>query len=166
MIDDELGHVQPEVFKKMFFTYFKGEPYAHHVYEKLAPVVSEYYFEGKKIGAGDARANEQNKVVVLQKLTQFIDMFNFYPIKVHKVRYKNDSNELTYVMNSGTQGTKNDLGEYVHRKEIIRTEEELHMRKLLTLVSDKIRERFTTIKECFRFLDTNHSQSISINEFA
>jgi len=38
-------------------------------------------------------------------------MFNFYPIKVHKVRHKNDSNELTYVMNSGVHGTKNDRGE-------------------------------------------------------
>ena len=50
-------------------------------------------------------------MVVIQKLTQFIDMFNFYPIKVHKVRHKNDSNELTYVMSSGVHGTKNDRGE-------------------------------------------------------
>ena len=40
------------------------------------------------------------------------------------------------------------------------------MVKLLTLVSDKIRERFSNIQNCFRFLDVNHSQSISINEFA
>ena len=33
------------------------------------------------------------------------------------------------------------------------------------MVSDKIRERFKTLKECFRFLDTNHSQTISLNEF-
>lgn len=44
-------------------------------------------------------------------------MFNFYPIKVHKVRYKNDSNEITYVMNSGMHGTKNDRGETVLKKE-------------------------------------------------
>jgi Ca2+-binding EF-hand superfamily protein len=37
---------------------------------------------------------------------------------------------------------------------------------LLELVSEKIRERFTNFQNCFRFLDTNHSQSISINEFA
>ena len=33
------------------------------------------------------------------------------------------------------------------------------------MVSDKIRERFKNLQECFRFLDTNHSQSISLNEF-
>ena len=40
------------------------------------------------------------------------------------------------------------------------------MIKLLSLVSNKINERFTNLKSCFRYLDTNHSQSISINEFA
>jgi hypothetical protein len=39
-------------------------------------------------------------------------MFNFYPVKVHKVRYKNDSNEFTYVMNSGMHGSLNERGEY------------------------------------------------------
>jgi Ca2+-binding EF-hand superfamily protein len=47
-----------------------------------------------------------------------------------------------------------------------RNVEEAHMLRLLSLVSDKIRERFINLKTCFRFLDTNHSQSISINEFA
>ena len=69
-------------------------------------------------------------------------------------------------MTSGTQGTKNEMGEYILRKEVQRSEEEKYIRKLLTVVSDKIRERFDSIQHCFRFLDTNHSQSISINEFA
>lgn len=34
------------------------------------------------------------------------------------------------------------------------------------MVSDKIKERFVNFQHCFRFLDTDHSQSISINEFA
>jgi Ca2+-binding EF-hand superfamily protein len=33
-------------------------------------------------------------------------------------------------------------------------------------VSDKIRERFVNLKACFRYLDTNHTQSISLNEWA
>lgn len=40
------------------------------------------------------------------------------------------------------------------------------MIKLLSLVSNKINERFVNLKACFRYLDTNHSQSISLNEFA
>jgi Ca2+-binding EF-hand superfamily protein len=94
-------------------------------------------------------------------------MFNFYPVKVHKVRHKNDSNELTYVMSSGMHGTKNDRGEVtpVHIAQL-KSEEEKYLVKLLALVSDKIRERFVNLQNCFRFLDTDHSQSISINEFA
>lgn len=30
-----------------------------------------------------------------------------------RIRYKNDSNELTYVMNSGIHGTKNEYGEVI-----------------------------------------------------
>ena len=110
MIEDEKGHVSPEVFKKLFFTFFKGERYGYQVYEMLAPIVSEHYIDGKVLKSDDKRANDDNKVIIIQKLTQFIDMFNFYPIKVHKVRYKNDSNELTYIMNSGMHGTKNERG--------------------------------------------------------
>ena len=40
------------------------------------------------------------------------------------------------------------------------------MIKLLKLVSYKMYERFGTLREAFRYIDTDHSQSISINEFA
>ena len=76
---------------------------------------------------------------------------------------------MTYVMSSGVHGTKNERGEFVvynNQETDKKTDEETHMLKLLSLVSDKIRERFVNLKACFRFLDTNHSQSISINEFA
>jgi|LauGreDrversion4_2_1035121.scaffolds.fasta_scaffold157751_1 Ca2+-binding EF-hand superfamily protein len=96
----------------------------------------------------------------------FIDLFNFYPVQVGKLRQKNESNELTYVMSSGVHGTRNERGETIMPKPEPKTEEEKYLTKLLALVSDKIKERFRNIRDCFRFLDTNHSQSISINEFA
>ena len=34
-------------------------------------------------------------------------------MKVSKLRSKNDSNEITFVMNSGMYGTKNEKGEYI-----------------------------------------------------
>ena len=34
------------------------------------------------------------------------------------------------------------------------------------MVSAKIHERFRNLREAFRYIDTDHSQSISINEFA
>ena len=43
MIDDERGLVSPDVFKKMFFTFFKGERFAYQVYDMLQPVVTEHY---------------------------------------------------------------------------------------------------------------------------
>ena len=38
-------------------------------------------------------------------------MFNYYPVRVNKLRYKNDSNEITFIMNSNIRGTKNEKGE-------------------------------------------------------
>ena len=70
-------------------------------------------------------------------------MFNFYPVKVNKLRYKNDSNELTYVMNSGVHGSLNDKGEMlVQPAPEARTDDEKHLQNLLALISGKIKERF------------------------
>ncbi len=64
-----------------------------------------------------------------------------------KIRQKNDSNELTYVMNSGLHGTRNDRGEIIQKpKDVAKTSEEKHLIKLLALVSDKIKERFVTLQ--------------------
>jgi hypothetical protein len=65
MIEDEKGHVSPEVFKKMFFTFFKGERCAYQVYEMLAPIVSEHYIDDELISRDDTRATEGNKVVII-----------------------------------------------------------------------------------------------------
>ena len=47
-----------------------------------------------------------------------------------------------------------------------KSEEEKRLLKLLSLVSFKIYERFRNLREAFRYIDTDHSQSISINEFS
>ena len=72
----------------------------------LTPIVTEHFDieKNQKIDSTDSKATESNKFVRINLLTQFIDLFNFYPVKVGKLRYKNDSNEFTYIMNSGTQG--------------------------------------------------------------
>lgn len=48
----------------------------------------------------------------------------------------------------------------------VKSTEEIELTKLLALVSEKLHERFKNLRSAFRFLDTNHSQSISLNEFA
>ena len=44
-------------------------------------------------------------MVSIQKLSTFIDSFNFSPINVAHINYKNDSNEMTYVMTSNGKGS-------------------------------------------------------------
>lgn len=88
-------------------------------------------------------------------------MFNYYPLRVTKFKHKNASNEVDKCLNSGVHGIVNEKGDYIPPK---KTDE--YLTKLLAIVSDKINERFQSIKQCFRYLDMNHSQTITINEFA
>lgn len=59
--------MSPEIFKKMFFTFFKGERYAYQVFEMLHPIVTEHYDEDEDrlIQSDDPKANDANKVVVI-----------------------------------------------------------------------------------------------------
>lgn len=42
-IEDERGLVDEIIFRKMFFTFFKGEKHAYQVYEMLWPCIREYF---------------------------------------------------------------------------------------------------------------------------
>ena len=65
MIEDERGLVKPQIFKRMFFTYFKGEKFAYQVFEMLEPCISIYFDSASDefINQEDARANEDNRFV-------------------------------------------------------------------------------------------------------
>ena len=65
MIEDEKGLVSIDTFRKMFFTYFKGERQANLIYEMLQPAVCVHFDEKSQelIQEGDPRANESNKFV-------------------------------------------------------------------------------------------------------
>lgn len=72
---------------------------------------------------------------------------------------------MTHIMTSNTKGSlaaKNPLAIAWQDK----SDDEKRLIKLLSLVSFKINERFRNLREAFRYIDTDHSQSISINEFA
>lgn len=148
MIEDERGLVSIDIFKKMFFTFFKGERSAYQVYEMLQPAVSVHWDDqtDSQIDNRDPRATESNKFVRIQLLTRFIDLFNFYPIKVGKLRQKNCSNEVTFVMSSGVHGSKNERGELILPKSEGKTDDEKYLLKLLALVSDKMKERFLNLQ--------------------
>lgn len=105
---------------------------------------------------------EYETMVSIQKLAKFIDVFNYYPIYVNSLKKKNDSDELCFIMTSNTRGSLLKKEEELKQK----SKEEIHLLTLLALVSSKLHERFKNLRSAFRFLDTNHSQSISLNEFA
>ena len=42
MIEDEKSLIQIDDFRKLFFTYFKGESRANLLYEKLLPFITVY----------------------------------------------------------------------------------------------------------------------------
>ena len=67
MINDERGLVSPDIFKRMFFTFFKGERYAYQVYDMLHPVVTEHYDQqsDQLLSEDDPRACDANKFVMI-----------------------------------------------------------------------------------------------------
>lgn len=132
-ITDESGVVSLDLFRTMFFTYFKGEPNAYQIYNMLLPIVSVYYDEKSKqfLAVNDPNATEDKKACRIQLLTEFIDLFNYYPVQVNKLRYKNDSNELTYIMSSNKRGTLDEGGKRVFEEKESKDAEEVYLKKLL-----------------------------------
>ena len=153
----------------MFQMYFKAETKADIIYTKLLPHITVYnvhdqVYEELPDDLKDKITSK--KMVSIQKLSRFIDAFNFYPVRVNKIKNKNSSNELTYIMTSNTTSNlsrsrdKNVVALHSEAREQAR------LYKLLSLVSEKLHERFQNLRTAFRYLDTDHSQSISLNEFA
>ena len=63
LIEDERGIVAPEIFKRMFFTFFKGEKHANLIYEMLEPLVCLHIDEETELSEDDPRATDENKFV-------------------------------------------------------------------------------------------------------
>lgn len=169
MIEDEKSLISVDEFRKMFFTYFKGEFKAKLLYEKLLPHIivwniGDMVFNSPSEMTNSEQLIEAEKMVSVRRLTQFIDSFNFYPVKVNKIHFKNSSSDMTYVMTSNTKGSLAEKGAEKMWQD--KNSEEKRLMKLLALVSYKLHERFRNLREAFRYIDTDHSQSISINEFA
>jgi len=64
-IEDESGIVTLEVFRKMFFGYFKGEQTAFQIYDMILPIISVHYdSKSKKFLEGDdKRATPDKKCI-------------------------------------------------------------------------------------------------------
>ena len=81
MIEDEKSLISIEEFRKMFFTYFKGEFKAGLLYEKVLPFITVWEEDGE-VFDDPSHCTDAEQRVSVQKLTVFIDSFNFYPVKV------------------------------------------------------------------------------------
>jgi len=104
MIEDEKSLISVDEFRKMFFTFFKGEYKAMMIYEKVLPFVTVWNVGENVYDAEsqipESETPEAERMVSVQKLTIFIDSFNFFPVKVDKIHFKNTSQEMTHVMTS------------------------------------------------------------------
>lgn len=65
MIEDEKGLVSIETFRRLFFTFFKGERSAYQVYDMLQPAVSVHFDEANNcfLEDSDSKATPQNKFI-------------------------------------------------------------------------------------------------------
>ena len=160
MIADEKSLIEVEEFKKIFFTYFKGEFKANLLYEQLLPFIivwnigNNVWNDPSEVPSPELLI-EAERMVSIQKLTRFIDAFNFYPVRVSQLHYKNTSNDMTYVMTSNTKQSLTEKDPSPPWQD--KNEEEKRLIKLLSLVSMKINERFRNLREAFRNIDTDHS---------
>ena len=162
MIEDERSLLSLEEFRKLFFTYFKGEAKASAIYDKLLTCIVQYR-QGKNVFDEPPEEGEYEARVSIQKLTKFIDAFNFYPLRVNKIHAKNDSQALTGIMTSeafvslATKAERYKESQAYEAKNKHLFTEETRILKLLALVSAKITERFRNLREAFRYIDTDHS---------
>ena len=83
LIEDEKSLISIEEFRKMFFTYFKGEYKAGLLYDKVLPFITVWEIDGDVVeDLANKDSSQAEKVVSVQKLSIFIDSFNFFPVKV------------------------------------------------------------------------------------
>jgi hypothetical protein len=138
------------------------------VFEKLLPCIMVYYAKREILEEKPDLPEEEIQLKVsIVKLSKFIDGFNFYPLRVNKIHSKNDSEALTYIMTANKSGS---LIQNVEENKLMekhqRNDEQKRLIKLLMLISNKLSERFRNLREAFRYIDTDHSSSISLNEFS
>lgn len=102
----------------------------------------------------------------MNKLTTFIDFFNFYPFMLKEIRHKNNTSKDLFlylgIRDIDYNGEKQHKGKTSDKDEII---EKWAMLKALALISNKINERFKNLAMAFRYFDYDKSQILGLNKF-
>ena len=93
----------------MFFTFFKGEFRAATLYDLVLPFIIIWNIQDKIFDKENEMTPDQllkaKRMVSIQKLSMFIDGFNFSPVKIDKILHKNNSIDMTNIMTSNTRSS-------------------------------------------------------------
>lgn len=174
-IEDERGLMKVDDFKKMFFTAYgrvsmKNKTIVYNMLlptimadmDQLEPRKSKLFKEKRPTPMANI-----SSFVSIGKLSRFIDFFNYVPVKVNEWHHKNESSEdLALYMGKTTTSSANYAEHYSDAELAEIKKEGNEFKRLLALVSGKIYERFKDIVQAFRYFDTDHQLSLTLNEFA
>lgn len=162
-IEDERGLMSRHDFKKMFFTSFgRANPDdIKTIYDMLLPIIES--------DEHDSKSQPSTGDVSIGKLSTFIDFFNYYPFVFSSIYHKNDSSEdlCVYMGKINNSNLDKETMDKLSPEEIQNVEtEKRSFTKVLALISLKIDERFLNILTAFRYFDTDHLLTLTLNEFA
>lgn len=153
---DESGLIHQDQFKSMYLQNLgrnqldKGKL----VFDKLLPLIQAESEDGSQ------------EWISMNKLTTFIDFFNFYPFMLKQIRHKNNTSKDLFlylgIRDIDYDGEKQHKGKTTDKDEII---EKRAMLKALALISNKINERFANLSMAFRYFDYDKSQILGLNKF-
>ena len=97
------------------------------------------------------------------RLFTLIDFYQYFPIYIQKD--KNFSKEVYYCLSSNTDGGYNwDSG--LKQKDLEKLEQSKEIHFLLEYAHDKIKEKYSTMAQAYRFFDVDHKTSITKDEFS
>jgi Ca2+-binding EF-hand superfamily protein len=97
----------------------------------------------------DELKTEDGEMIDRVQLVEFLDTFQFLPIKIK--RDKNKSENLYFIMNSNKRDKPLSKEEHL---QILKSENDKgHLQKILTLIGMKLDEKFHSIAKAFLFFD-------------
>lgn len=107
--------------------------------------------------------DQDEKSISIQKLSKLVEISEFVPIRVKKDT--NHSQELHYVMSSGSKGGHFSKINTESTNDRIKTPEENSLDVIMEFIWMKIEEKFHRVADAFRFFDQGNNSTVNKNEF-
>lgn len=169
-IEDERGHMLKTDFKRMLFTAFKGidDDRKKLLFDMLCPLISAESEECVLQGDRDEMMSDAcSEYVSIGKLSSFIDFYNYVPMMYSSIKHKNESSTDLYLY-MGKPAKDADSSKWsLNEQDLVRIEQErAQFKRIMSLITVKIHERFKNLLAAFRYFDSDHQLSLTLNEFA